>query len=88
MLIRGQSIGRRNIQSIARMAQTQAIRQVENGRPPRLEGIRLDDRYAVIFSPDDLSCALEEPEPTGCEGYSRIDAARLAMIVLLYSLHR
>jgi hypothetical protein len=55
---------------------------------PYLEGIQLGDRYAVIFSPYDLSCALESHESLECEGYIRRDAARLGLNVLLYSLHQ
>ena len=59
-------------------------RQVE----PLLEGIRLGDRWAVIFSPYDISCALEEHEAFGCRGYTRQDAARIGLNVLLYLLNQ
>jgi hypothetical protein len=59
-----------------------AVRQVE----PYLEGVQLGDRYAVIFSPFDVSCALESHESLECEGYVRADAARIGLNVLLYSL--
>jgi len=55
--------------------------------PPELEGIELEGRYAVIFSPFDLSCALEQHESLDCRGYTRADAARIAINVVLYSLH-
>ena len=60
------------------------VRQVE----PQLEGINLDGRWAVIFSPYDISCALEEHEALGCRGYTRQDAARIGLNVLLYSLNQ
>jgi hypothetical protein len=60
------------------------IRQVE----PQLEGIQIDGRWAVIFSPFDISCALESHEAIGCRGYSQEDAARLGLNVLLYSLNQ
>jgi hypothetical protein len=60
------------------------LRQVE----PQLEGIRIDGRWAVIFSPYDISCALEEHEAIGCRGYTRADAARIGLNVLLYSLNQ
>jgi len=59
-------------------------RQVE----PDLEGIKVGDRYGVIFSPYDISCALEQKVALECEGYVRKDAARIGLNVLLYSLHR
>jgi hypothetical protein len=59
-------------------------RQVE----PQLEGIRLDGRWAVIFSPYDISCALEDHEAIGCRGYIRADAARIGLNVLMYALNQ
>lgn len=59
------------------------VRRVE----PQLEGIRLSDRWAVIFSPLDLSCALEKHEAVECRGYTREDAARLGLNVLMYTLN-
>ena len=59
------------------------MRQVE----PELEGVKLGDRYAVIFSRYDLSCALERHESLECAGYTRDDAARIGLNVVLYSLY-
>ena len=61
--------------------------QVREGEP-YLEGLKLDDRYAVIFSPFDISCALENHESLECEGYTRKDAARIGLNVLLYSFNQ
>ncbi|MFM9058413.1 MAG: DUF4159 domain-containing protein [Planctomycetaceae bacterium] len=55
--------------------------------PPKLEGVRLGDRWAVIFSPYDLSCALERANSMECAGYGREDAEKIALNVLLYSLN-
>jgi hypothetical protein len=55
---------------------------------PYLEGLKIGDRYAVIFSPFDISCALENHESLECEGYTRKDAARIGLNVLLYSFHQ
>ncbi|REK19144.1 MAG: DUF4159 domain-containing protein [Planctomycetota bacterium] len=55
---------------------------------PYLEGIKLGDRYAVIFSPYDLSCALENHQSLECEGYTRKDAGRIGLNILLYSFHQ
>ena len=60
------------------------VRQVE----PQLEGIQIDGRWAVIFSPYDISCALESHEAVGCRGYTQQDAARIGLNVLLYSLNQ
>jgi len=59
------------------------VREVE----PELEGIALNDRWAVIFSPYDISCALEQHESLQCRGYTQEDAARLGLNVLMYSLN-
>lgn len=57
-------------------------RQIE----PLLEGIEIDGRLAVIFSPYDISCALEQHEALQCRGYTQEDAARIALNVLMYAL--
>jgi hypothetical protein len=62
------------------------IRDRRRSVPPELEGIRIDDRYAVIFSRYDLSCALEKQNSLECQGYVREDAARIGLNVVLYSL--
>ena len=56
--------------------------------PPKLEGVRMGDRWALIFSPYDLSCALEKQNSLECTGYSREDAEKIALNVLLYSLNQ
>jgi len=55
---------------------------------PKLEGVRMGDRWALIFSPYDLSCALEKQNSLECTGYSREDAEKIALNVLLYSLNQ
>jgi hypothetical protein len=58
-----------------------AVDEVE----PELEGIKLGDRYGVIFSPYDISCALEKHESLECPGYVREDAARIGLNIVLYA---
>jgi hypothetical protein len=55
--------------------------------PPLLEGIRVNDRWVVIFSPHDLSCAMENASPLQCPGYDKEDAAKIGVNVILYALH-
>ncbi len=62
---------------------TPRVRDVE----PELEGIQIDGRWAVIFSPYDISCALEQHESLECRGYTREDAARIGLNVLMYTLN-
>ena len=80
-----------NIQQVSRRepaaAQAgQPLRSRVQKVPPELDGIQIDGRLAVIFSPYDISCALEQHEALQCRGYTREDAARIALNVLLYSL--
>ncbi len=52
---------------------------------PVLEGIQVNGRYVVIFSPYDLSCALESSTSLECKGYLKADAARIATNIILYA---
>jgi hypothetical protein len=54
--------------------------------PPQLEGATFNDRLAVVFSPHDISCAMENAVVSQCEGYRREDAERISVNVLLYRL--
>jgi hypothetical protein len=56
--------------------------------PPELEGVKFGDRWGVIFSQYDLSCALEKRDSLECQGYTRDDAARIGLNVVLYSLQQ
>jgi hypothetical protein len=55
---------------------------------PELKGIRFGDRYGVIFSEFDLSCALERHASMECRGYTREDAARIGLNVLRYAMQQ
>lgn len=54
--------------------------------PPLFEGISIDDQLSVVFSPYDLSCALENASVSQCEGYTHDDALAMARQVLFYYL--
>jgi hypothetical protein len=56
--------------------------------PPELEGIKFGDRWGIVFSPYDLSCALEKQDSLECRGYVREDAAKIGLNVVLYSLQQ
>jgi|LakMenEpi03Aug12_release.lakeMendotaPanAssembly.Ray.scaffolds.fasta_scaffold02075_20 hypothetical protein len=53
---------------------------------PELEHVALDDRIAVVFSPLDLSCALESQQSLQCKGYTREDAAKIGINIILYAM--
>ena len=55
---------------------------------PELYGIKVDDRWAVVFSPLDVSCALEKTSTLDCKGYHPESALRLAVNVLMYAMDR
>ncbi|MDA1052436.1 MAG: DUF4159 domain-containing protein [Planctomycetota bacterium] len=55
---------------------------------PLLEGISSDDRIAVIFSPYDISCAMENSNSLECKGYLKEDAAKIATNVVLFVLQQ
>jgi hypothetical protein len=55
---------------------------------PFLEGLERDNRLAVIFSPYDISCAMENGASLECKGYTRQDAAKLALNVILFALQQ
>ncbi|QGJ69825.1 Squalene/oxidosqualene cyclase [Planctomycetales bacterium 10988] len=60
----------------------------EERTSPKMEGLPLGNRYAVIFSPFDISCALQDTNANDCEGYDRDDALRLGMNAILYALQQ
>ena len=55
---------------------------------PLLEGLTIDGRLAVVFSPYDMSCALENQAVPECKGYSRDDATRLGTNIILFGLQQ
>jgi hypothetical protein len=84
--------GGEDLSSVERREPAQAgagpLKSMVRATEPYLEGIKLGDRYAVIYSPYDISCALENHESLECAGYTRKDAARIGLNVLLYSFHQ
>lgn len=68
-------------------ARNQPLKALQRKGPPEMEGIKIGNRYGVVFSPLDLSCALEKQDTMECQGYVREDAARIGVNVVLNSLH-
>lgn len=54
--------------------------------PPKMEGIKVGDRWVVVFSPHDLSCAMENASARQCVGYNKDDASKLGVNIILYAL--
>lgn len=67
-------------------------RRQKNGRyeavEPLLEGVKINGRWAVIFSPFDIGCALEKTKSPSCLGHDYESAVRLGSAVVLYALKR
>jgi len=55
---------------------------------PVLEGLQIDGRYVIVFSPYDLSCALESSSTMVCKGYIKEDAAKLGTNIILFALQQ
>ena len=55
---------------------------------PVLETLQLGDRVCVVFSPYDISCAMENHASLECKGYVREDAARIGINVIMYALQQ
>ncbi len=55
---------------------------------PQLEVVQMGDLISVVFSPLDMSCALESRHSLQCRGYLREDAARLGINIILFGLQQ
>lgn len=66
----------------------------ENVGEPLFEGIEIKgvngapDRYVVVYSKYDISCALESQQTLSCAGYLNEDAVKLAVNIVLYALYQ
>jgi hypothetical protein len=52
---------------------------------PRLEGIKINDHWAVIYSKYDIGCALEQHSGIDCKGYTHTSALRIAANIVIYA---
>lgn len=52
---------------------------------PRLEGVKVDGHWAIIYSPYDIGCALERQQGLDCKGYTHESAMRIAANVVIYA---
>lgn len=55
---------------------------------PYLEGIKLNNRWVVIYSKYDIGCALEKHQSPDCLGHDHASALKLGGAVVLYALKR
>jgi hypothetical protein len=52
---------------------------------PQLEGVKIGDKWVVIYSKYDLGCALERQAGLECKGYTYESALRITANIVLYS---
>ncbi len=52
---------------------------------PELEGVKIDGRWAVIYSKYDLGCALQKQAGIECRGYTHESAMRIATNIVIYA---
>jgi hypothetical protein len=54
--------------------------------PPYLEGIKVQDRWVLLYSKYDIGCALERHQSVDCLGYHPDSAFKIAGAAVLYAL--
>ncbi|MDM4017821.1 DUF4159 domain-containing protein [Roseiconus lacunae] len=75
--------------TIRRPGQTGNTSQLrKQSGPPLLEFAEVDGFVSVVFSPLDLSCALESQNSVQCPGYKTEDAAKIVTNVVQMTLHQ
>ena len=52
---------------------------------PQLEGVKVNGRWAVIYSKYDIGCALERHQGLDCKGYTYESAMRIAANIVVYA---
>ena len=52
---------------------------------PQLEGIQIDGHWVLIYSKNDIGCALERNQALDCKGYTHESALRIAANIVIYS---
>ncbi len=52
---------------------------------PQLEGVKIDDHWAIIYSKYDIGCALERHSGIDCKGYTHTSAIKIAANIVIYS---
>jgi hypothetical protein len=55
---------------------------------PHLEGIKLGNRWVIIYSKYDIGCALEKHQSPDCLGHDHESALKLGSAAVLYALKR
>jgi hypothetical protein len=61
-------------------------KQVRRQGPAEIEVLEWQGRIVMMFSPNDLSCAMESKHSMQCRGYTRNDAFKIGINMILYSM--
>ena len=51
---------------------------------PQLEGVKINDHWAIIYSKFDIGCALERHTGIDCKGYTYESAVKIAANIVIY----
>jgi hypothetical protein len=62
------------------------IRKAKRQGPPEIDALEWNGKIVALFSPNDLSCAMESKHSMQCKGYVRDDSFKIAINMLLYGL--
>ncbi len=52
---------------------------------PRLEGVKINNHWAIIYSKFDIGCALERHSGIDCKGYTHPSAVKIAANIVIYA---
>jgi len=52
---------------------------------PLLEGVKINDHWAIIYSKFDIGCALERHTGMDCKGYTHESAVKIAANIVIYA---
>ena len=52
---------------------------------PQLEGVKINNKWAIIYSKFDIGCALERHTGLECKGYTHESAVRIAANIVIYA---
>jgi hypothetical protein len=52
---------------------------------PQLEGVKINDHWAIVYSKYDIGCALERHTGLDCKGYTHASAVKIAANIVIYA---
>jgi len=68
------------------LANVQLTNAAGGGRGhPLLEGVKINDHWAIIYSKFDIGCALERHTGMDCKGYTHESAVKIAANIVIYA---